>query len=69
MSVGCGCPSGTTTASVIAFLSVFATFLSVAGSTLTGTSPDVISSFTFGVAFAASVPSTGTSTTSLLPSP
>ena len=51
LSVGCGCPSGTTTASVIAFLSASATFLSVAGSTLTGTSPAV----TVGVDLSASV--------------
>ena len=51
LSFGCGCPSGTTTAFVIAFLSTSATFLSFAGSTLTGTSPDV----TVGVDLSASV--------------
>ena len=67
---GSGCPFGTSTASVIAFLSASATLGALDGSTLTGTPPaSVTESFTFGVAFAASVPSTGTSTTSLLPSP
>ena len=51
LSVGCGWSFGTSTASVIAFLSVSATFLSVAGSTLTGTSPVV----TVGVDLSASV--------------
>ena len=51
LSVGCGWSFGTSTASVIAFLSASATFLSFAGSTLTGTSPDV----TVGVDLSASV--------------
>ena len=51
LSVGCGWSFGTSTAFVIAFLSASATFLSVAGSTLTGTSPDV----TVGVDLSASV--------------
>ena len=56
LSVGCGWSFGTSTASVIAFLSFCSvTFVAFVGSTPTGTPPAVVtSSLTFGVALSAS---------------